>query len=135
MRSLQRFVAGLLAVIMLSGGQWFVPQTIAWARMMVVYSRQDSLSIALNKTFDGQHPCALCHQIRQGQQEEQHQGHQPARERPENMPELFFIAGGVTAPPAPVSQVTTLIPLPDVYSDFIESPPTPPPRFATAMCG
>ena len=34
-------------------------------------SQQDSLTVAVAKTFDGEHPCQLCHTVKEGRQEEQ----------------------------------------------------------------
>ena len=39
--------------------------------MLVDYSQQDSLTVAVAKTFDGKHPCQLCHTVKQVRQEEQ----------------------------------------------------------------
>lgn len=51
----------LLIALMLSiGGHWALIQTAAWTGMIVKYSRDASLSVAIAKTFDGRHPCALC---------------------------------------------------------------------------
>lgn len=51
----------LLIALMLSiGGHWALIQSAAWAGMIVKYSRDASLSVAIAKTFDGRHPCALC---------------------------------------------------------------------------
>lgn len=103
-------------------------QTIAWARMIVVYAQQDSLGTALKKTFDGQHPCALCRHIRQGQQEEQQKGGPLPREKPEQMPELFCDTRSITAPLAPEADVDPPAFPSEGYSDFQEPPPKPPPR-------
>jgi hypothetical protein len=131
-KSVQRFVAGLLAVLMLAGGPWFMLQTIAWARMIVTYSSDDSLGNALRKTFDGQHPCELCLQIQKGQQADHKQDCPPARERLERSFELCLSADPVSVPPVPVNHAGP-IPFLDRYTDFVESPPTPPPRSTVAM--
>lgn len=31
--------------------------------MLVDYSRTESVSVAVTKTFDGKHPCELCHRV------------------------------------------------------------------------
>jgi hypothetical protein len=43
------------------GLQWLALQSIAWTAMIVDYSREASLCRAIAKTFDGAHPCSLCH--------------------------------------------------------------------------
>ncbi len=58
-------IAVLVAVFFSTGAQWMVVQTIGWANMVVTYSRGDAtLGEALRKTFDGEHPCNLCHSVR-----------------------------------------------------------------------
>ncbi len=53
-----------LALFGIAGGQYGVAQSVAWARMLRDYSRQTgSVTQAVARTFDGQHPCALCLQI------------------------------------------------------------------------
>lgn len=133
LRSFGSLVAWTLAVLIMTGGPWFVLQTIAWARMIVTYAQHDSLGTALTKTFDGRHPCALCLQIRHEQQEDQHKGGQLPSEKPEKMPELFCGARSITLPLAPEADFGPPAFRLDCYSDFVESPPKPPPRAEMAV--
>jgi hypothetical protein len=48
------------------GLQWVALQSIAWTAMIVDYSKQGSLCHALAQTFDGAHPCSLCHIVNKG---------------------------------------------------------------------
>lgn len=67
-----RFVL-IVAMFCAIGGHWLVLQTVAWGGMMIEYSRADGLSAAVEKTFDGQHPCGMCKVIaktRQGEKKE-----------------------------------------------------------------
>jgi len=43
-----------------TGGQWLMLQSVAWVNMVRDYSQNASLSQAVAKTFDGNHPCPLC---------------------------------------------------------------------------
>lgn len=36
-------------------------QVVAWSGMILTYSQSASLSEAIEMTFDGEHPCTLCH--------------------------------------------------------------------------
>jgi hypothetical protein len=57
----------IVAALVLSLGlHWSVLQSAAWVGMMVSYSRDGSLSEALEKTFDGEHPCSLCKLVEKG---------------------------------------------------------------------
>ena len=50
------------------GLHWAALQSIAWAGMLLDYSRSGSVASAFEKTFDGQHPCPLCNAIHKAQQ-------------------------------------------------------------------
>src|SRR5438876_205799 len=52
------------------GGQWVILQSVAWVGMAVSYSRDSTLTEALLKTFDGQHPCKLCKVVQEGKNAE-----------------------------------------------------------------
>jgi hypothetical protein len=58
------------ALFLAIGGHWALLQTVAWASMIVDYSRTEAITVAVEKTFDGQHPCAICKQIQKGRQSE-----------------------------------------------------------------
>lgn len=53
------------------GGHLALLQTIAWGNMLVDFSSRSSLSEAVEKTFDGEHPCALCKVVRKSKSEEE----------------------------------------------------------------
>lgn len=63
----------MLAALQLLGGHWFAMQGIAWVTMIVDQSQETSLVEAVTKTFDGQHPCALCEVVASGQEKERDQ--------------------------------------------------------------
>jgi hypothetical protein len=48
------------------GFHWAILQSVAWVGMFVDFSCQGSLTEAVSKTFDGQHPCPLCKLVRAG---------------------------------------------------------------------
>ena len=62
----------LIAALMVSiGAQWAVLQSAAWVGMAVSYSLHErSVTQGLSKTFDGEHPCALCDVVTKGKQSE-----------------------------------------------------------------
>src|SRR4051812_10809220 len=53
---------------MLLGGHWAVLQTVAWAAMVCDFAKTDAMPVALAKTFDGEHACAMCQAIAQRDQ-------------------------------------------------------------------
>lgn len=63
----------LAAMFCAIGGHWVVLQTVAWGGMMMQYSRTSGLTMAVEKTFDGQHPCDMCKTIAKTRQNEKKQ--------------------------------------------------------------
>jgi hypothetical protein len=64
----------LTAMLLASGTQWVLLQSVAFASMVIRYSQDASLPEALARTFDGEHPCPLCHAVQEGRQEQEEQG-------------------------------------------------------------
>jgi hypothetical protein len=64
----QRIARGLVVVALcLSLGlQWAALQGIAWTGMLINYTTEGTLAEAVVKTFDGEHPCALCQLVEEG---------------------------------------------------------------------
>ena len=60
----------VLALASSIGLHWAFLQSVAWVTMVVSYSQTGSLKEALAKTFDGEHPCALCNHIADGKKSE-----------------------------------------------------------------
>ncbi len=69
LRAGQYLLIGALIISM--GGHWALLQTIAWGNMLVDFSSQSSISEAVEKTFDGEHPCALCKVVKKSKSEEE----------------------------------------------------------------
>ncbi len=62
----------LIATLLVSmGGHWALLQTIAWGNMLVDFSSESSFSEAMDKTFDGEHPCPLCKVVKKSKSEEE----------------------------------------------------------------
>jgi hypothetical protein len=60
----------VLALASSIGLHWAFFQTLAWAQMVISYSQNASLTEALEKTFDGKHPCKLCKNIAESKRSE-----------------------------------------------------------------
>ena len=60
----------LLAFLSAIGAHWFVLQSVAWTTMLAENLRTASLPRAVERTFDGKHPCALCKKISKSKQHE-----------------------------------------------------------------
>lgn len=54
----------MIAIVAVSGGVHLgVLQTFAWAKMVAENSREQGVAEAIDQTFSGEHPCALCHLV------------------------------------------------------------------------
>ena len=89
MQNLIRTLTALLLVLTL-GLHWAMLQSVAWVGMIVTYSRDASLTEAINKTFDGQHPCKMCKVIKQARAEEK-QKEQKQNVKPGSKSELGLV--------------------------------------------
>lgn len=124
-RFLHQTLALCLALTM--GGHWALLQTAAWCGMAVSYSRQAPLRLALERTFDGQHPCSLCLVVRKGRAEEKRL---PAA-APTVKVEAPALPASVDAPPAPEAPRAVFAPCP-LADGRTERPALPPPRLLPA---
>ncbi|MEI9999803.1 MAG: hypothetical protein WDO13_11940 [Verrucomicrobiota bacterium] len=70
MRRLTHLVV-LAAFLLSSGGNWAVFQAVAWGNMIREYSEMVPLSQAVEMTFSGKYPCALCKLIAEKKTAEQ----------------------------------------------------------------
>lgn len=51
-----------IALILLMQGPALLLQEVAWVKMLISYSQERGLKRGVLETFDGEHPCELCHQ-------------------------------------------------------------------------
>ena len=72
---IQRLFPRLLVamVVLALGTAPVLLQTGAWGIMLVEYSLDNSFTQAVEMTFDGKHPCALCRKIQEHQEGKQTQ--------------------------------------------------------------
>jgi hypothetical protein len=104
------------------GLQWIVLQSLAWTTMFIDYSNRAPLCQAIAQTFDGAHPCSLCHVVNKGKSSEKKSNLQsPA-------PKIDMICVWRTG-----SLLRPFIPFGYAMGNFSSSrigrsPPAPPPR-------
>jgi hypothetical protein len=104
------------------GLHWVALQSFAWTGMLIEYSKRGPLCQAIVQTFDGTHPCSLCHIVVTGKASEKKSDTQSS------VPKIDIIC---------VARVIRLISpfarVQHAFRDFSvseieESPPVPPPR-------
>jgi hypothetical protein len=127
-------VAGsLFALFLMLGGHWLALQSVAWARMFADFSRTDCFREAVEKTFDGTHPCKMCVGIRKGRQQEEREQKKLPLVKTEKSPELFYDQRKAATPFARTESEDAVAFVSRLHSDFVESPPIPPPRNLTLL--
>ena len=127
MRRLTLLLTHLAVIVALaagSGAHWVVLQGVAWGTMLVEYSHGASLTEAVVKTFDGQHPCNLCLTIEGAEkQQQQEQAAQPVPDIKGVLAPVLHVASPAFVFVVWPSLVESAVPL-------SHSPPVPPPRVA-----
>lgn len=120
-------LVGLMATM---GGHWLVFQSFAWASMIVQFSHEGSLGQAISRTFDGEHPCALCYFVQHGRQQEQSENKNLPSVKPDETPTLWCTPQRALLPLPPTAATDAIPFVPRWHADFLSPPPTPPPRAA-----
>jgi len=124
--SVLRYVARAITIFALCcaiGLHWIALQSLAWTTMIIDYSKRAPLCQAITQTFDGAHPCLLCHAVNAGKNSEKKSDLQsPA-------PKIDMICVSRTT-----SFLQPFIPIEYAARDFSfnklgRSPPSPPPRY------
>ncbi len=112
----------LMLMVVSIGGPWPVLQSVAWMGMLIDYSREGSVTVAVAKTFDGQHPCPLCKAIAAGKKSE------TKKEFSQKLQKLefpLFCESFAIAEPVLAQQ---FFQTDDSWNSTSDTPPTPPPR-------
>jgi hypothetical protein len=113
----------ILALCCAIGLHWVALQSVAWTAMVIEYSKRAPLCQAIEQTFDGAHPCSLCHIVSKGKNSEKKSSLQSAA------PKIDMIC--VTRAIRLLPPLTLFEYAASVFSSFDigYSPPVPPPRF------
>ena len=104
------------------GAHWTLLQSVAWVGMAVTYSQNASFKEALEKTFDGKHPCKLCRLVAAGKKSEQQQ----AAHTLVTKIDFALSNSAVTLYPLILEELPTRAPGWPAFR--LEAPPLPPPR-------
>jgi hypothetical protein len=113
----------VIAVLTATGTQWFFYQSIAWSTMFAGNLRSYSLSAAVQRTFDGRHPCCLCQAIAAGKKSEQKKAGFVFQ-----LKKLEFPPTSAVIIPVASLQLRLLLPINIPAETTSRKPPTPPPR-------
>ena len=89
--------------------------------MLVEYAQRDSLAVAVAKTFDGAHPCSICHTVTEGRKQEQQKDDALV------IVKLDAVLASVVHVPAPLEQLWVFPVQSMIAATRSAAPPTPPP--------
>lgn len=117
----------MLALVLSLGLHWTLLQSAAWVGMVVSYSKDASLAEALEKTFDGEHPCPLCKLVETGSQSDGENDKQTASAKVKKLDLMLATMESLVVPAPNVPDYLPLMQRP-VLKEY--SPPVPPPRVA-----
>jgi hypothetical protein len=122
----QRLPKFLMAVALACsiGLPWAFLQSFAWTTMLVDNLTTNSFSVALQRTFDGKHPCPLCKAIAEGKKSEKKSDTVVSLKKFEALSQSVAFD---LSPPASFPRVEA----PNALLETLaHAPPTPPPRAA-----
>ena len=112
----------IVALCLSLGFHWLALQSVAWTTMLMANARQVPLSQAVARTFDGAHPCDLCHAVAQGKKSEKKSEILPTIAK---MDLICPTRNLDWRPPfAPYSYLSLLV----AFRQRFQTPPSPPPR-------
>jgi len=116
-----RFVT-ILALCCAIGLHWIALQSLAWTAMIVEYSKHAPLRAAITQTFDGAHPCSLCHAVNTGKNSEKKTDLQSPT------PKIDIICAVSTIRLIPAFTPFAYVPGTFSSPEITSAPPVPPPR-------
>lgn len=117
------------AICLSLGMHWALLQGVAWAGMLVSFASEGTVIEAVQKTFDGQHGCALCKKVKEGQSNRK----QP-QQAGQSMPKINAVLVEMTTLTAPAGNTFSFVPLHETLVQRTELPETPPPRCGSSLC-
>lgn len=107
------------------GWQWVALQSVAWTGMFINFVQSAPVGEALKMTFDGEHPCSICHLVREGRKSRESEREPQSASQIKLLPlPVFHLALTHPEQPLPAFATDTL------HAAGIPAPPKPPPRRA-----
>ena len=123
-RRLLGCVVMMAALFLSAGGHLALLQGVAWTTMVRDFSRTGSVTSAVEKTFDGKHPCPLCKKIASARA---HEEKAPVTVKAEKKAELFVSTSSEIVP-IPIVRCFSYPPHPFVnVPERFFAPPVPVP--------
>jgi hypothetical protein len=112
------------AICLSLGMHWALLQGIAWTGMLISFAREGAVIEAVQKTFDGQHGCALCAKVKEGQESNPNQPQQAGQ----SLKKIDAVLVEITKLIAPAPEQVSFAIHRETLIQRNELPETPPPR-------
>jgi hypothetical protein len=106
------------------GLHWALLQGIAWTGMLISFASEGAVIEAVQKTFDGQHGCALCHKVKEGRDS----NHKQPQQTGQSMQKINAVLVEIPQLVAPAGDTISFAMLRERMVKRNEMPETPPPR-------
>ena len=119
----------IFALVTSVGLHWAVLQSAAWVTMMVTYSKDATVVEALEKTFDGEHPCPLCKVVEKGaaadgkNDDESGKNRQEAGSKIQKIDLMLAAADAVVTPPPGGADFPPFTQRPVSLTEDVRTPP------------
>ena len=124
-RPLRLAQRGIVLVVCLSlGMHWALLQGIAWTGMLISFASEGTVIEAVEKTFDGQHGCALCAKVKEGRDSDQQQPQQAGQ----SLKKMDAVLVEITKLIAPAAEEMSFAMIHACSVKRSERPEMPPPR-------
>jgi hypothetical protein len=107
------------------GGHWALLQSVAWVSMVLDFSKEAPLEVAVSKTFDGKHPCHICTFVKKGKESEQKRDMVKVKAKLD-----FWVPTREIVLPLPAVESDLLFASKFSLRSWLDGPPSPPPRWA-----
>lgn len=114
------------AVCLSLGMHWALLQGIAWTGMLISFASEGAVMEAVQKTFDGQHGCALCKKVQEGRGSKREQSQQAGQ----SLQKINAVLVEITKLVAPAGDTISFAVIREMMVERNELPETPPPRRA-----
>ena len=115
----------VLLLCLTLGLHWTVLQSVAWTGMLIGNLGENSVVEAVEKTFDGEHPCPLCLAVKEGQKQEKDDSKPLAAKSVKKFEAVLVAETRLVAPPAQIRSFPRLV---SRFDGRSERPSMPPPR-------
>ena len=118
-----------LAMFTIAGGHWAVLRSVAWAGMVQDFAREDGLATAVQKTFSGEYPCAMCKKVAEAQKQEEQK---PAAFKADKKAEAFVASASSAIPEPAARKFSYPVNADSRFASRSEQPPVPVPIIIAA---